>query len=175
MTMAIDFGTCNTVLARWNTATRRVDTLHIDEIGRTYHYRAPGTTEERKSAVIPSLVHYGEGNALSIGAHVENAGLTSHRGTFRWVKLDILRNNSRLEGLYAMATSRAFQVRLLLLRAAAGSCGQLRAAAGSCGQQRRRPTSNQSCVLHLLLPTVAPDPACPCLPRVERRHHCSSA
>ena len=89
--------------------------------------------------------------------------------------LDILRNNSRLEGLYAMATSRAFQVRLLLLRAAAGSCGQLRAAAGSCGQQRRRPTSNQSCVLHLLLPTVAPDPACPCLPRVERRHHCSSA
>ena len=95
MTMAIDFGTCNTVLARWNTATRRVDTLHIDEIGRTYHYRAPGTTEERKSAVIPSLVHYGEGNALSIGAHVENAGLTSHRGTFRWVKLDILRNNNR--------------------------------------------------------------------------------
>ena len=42
MTMAIDFGTCNTVLARWNAATRRVDTLRLEEIGKTYRYRAPG-------------------------------------------------------------------------------------------------------------------------------------
>jgi len=95
MTMAIDFGTCNTVLARWNTATRRVDTLRLEEIGKTYRYRAPGAANERESAIIPSLVHYGEGNALSTGAQVENAGLASHRGTFRWVKLDILRNNNR--------------------------------------------------------------------------------
>ena len=95
MTMAIDFGTCNTVLARWNAATRRVDTLRLEEIGKTYRYRAPGAANERESALIPSLVHYGEGNALSTGAQVENAGLASHRGTFRWVKLDILRNNNR--------------------------------------------------------------------------------
>ena len=95
MTMAIDFGTCNTVLARWNTATRRVDTLRLEDIGKTYRYRAPGAANERESAIIPSLVHYGEGNALSAGAQVENAGLASHRGTFRWIKLDILRNNNR--------------------------------------------------------------------------------
>lgn len=95
MTMAIDFGTCNTVLARWNTATQRVETLHIEEIGRTCRYRAPGAALERESAVIPSLVHYGEDNAFSTGAQVENAGLDGHRGTFRWVKLDILRNNNR--------------------------------------------------------------------------------
>lgn len=95
MTMAIDFGTCNTVLARWNTATRRVDTLRLEEIGRTYRYRAPGAQNERESAVVPSLVHYGEDNALSIGAQVENAGLASDRSTFRWVKLDILRSNNR--------------------------------------------------------------------------------
>src|ERR1035437_2082400 len=95
MTVAIDFGTCNTVLARWNTVTRRVDTLRLEEIGRTCHYRAPDATNERESAIIPSLVHYGEGSALRIGAQVENAGLVGHRGTFRWVKLDVLRNNNR--------------------------------------------------------------------------------
>src|SRR3972149_1593690 len=95
MTMAIDFGTCNTVLARWNTATRRVDTLRLEEIGKTYRYCAPGAANERESAIIPSLVHYGKGNALRTGAQVENAGLASHRSTFRWIKLDILRNNNR--------------------------------------------------------------------------------
>ncbi len=95
MTMAIDFGTCNTVIARWNATTRRVDTLRLDEIGKTYRYRAPGSENERESALIPSLVHYGQDNALSIGAQVENAGLASDRGTFRWIKLDILRNNNR--------------------------------------------------------------------------------
>src|SRR3990167_9402630 len=95
MTMAMDFGTCNTVLARWNTATRRVDTLRLEEIGKTYRYRAPGAANERESAVIPSLVHYGESNALSIGAQVENAGPPSHRAPFRWAKLATRRNSTR--------------------------------------------------------------------------------
>lgn len=95
MTLAIDFGTCNTVLARWNAATRQVQTLRLDRIGKTYRYRTPGLAAERESAVVPTLVHYGEGNTLSTGALVESAGLVSHRGTFRWVKLDILRKNNR--------------------------------------------------------------------------------
>ena len=68
MTLAIDFGTCNTVLARWNAAARRVDTLRLDRIGKSYQYRTPGSAEQRESAVIPTLVHYGEGNTLSNGA-----------------------------------------------------------------------------------------------------------
>ncbi len=95
MTLAMDFGTCNTVLARWNAATRRVDTLRPEGMSKVYRYRAPGAMTERESAVIPSLVHYGEGNTLRTGAQVENAGLASHRGTFRWVKLDVLRDNNR--------------------------------------------------------------------------------
>lgn len=95
MTLAIDFGTCNTVLARWNPATRRVDTLRPEKMSKVYRYRPPGAQRERESAVIPSLVHYGEGNTLRTGAQVENAGLASHRGTFRWVKLDLLRDNNR--------------------------------------------------------------------------------
>ncbi len=95
MTMAMDFGTCNTVLARWNAATRRVETLRLESMTRVYRYRPPGAAAERESAVIPSLIHYGEGNTLRTGAQVENAGLTDHRGTFRWVKLDILKGNNR--------------------------------------------------------------------------------
>ena len=95
MTIALDFGTCNTVLARWNAATRSVDTLRLGELARVYDYRVPGAHAARRSAVVPSLVHYGEGNTLRAGAQVENAGLASHRGTFRWVKLDVLKGNAR--------------------------------------------------------------------------------
>ncbi len=45
--------------------------------------------------MVPSLIHYGEGNTLRTGAQVEHAGLASHRGTFRWAKLDILNGNNR--------------------------------------------------------------------------------
>lgn len=95
MTMAMDFGTCNTVLARWNAATRQVETLRLNGMTHLYRYTPPGAMAERESAVVPSLIHYGEGNTLRAGAQVENAGLTHHRGTFRWVKLDLLRGNNR--------------------------------------------------------------------------------
>jgi molecular chaperone DnaK (HSP70) len=95
MTMALDFGTCNTVLARWDAATRRIETLRLADLTKVYRYRPGGAGEERASAVVPSLVHYGEGDTLRTGAQVERAELAGHRGTFRWAKLDILRGNNR--------------------------------------------------------------------------------
>ena len=95
MTLALDFGTCNTVLARWNAATRQVETLRLGSLTRLYRYHPPGGSAARESAVVPSLVHYGEGQTLRVGAQVENAGLVDHRGTFRWVKLDILKGNNQ--------------------------------------------------------------------------------
>jgi len=95
MTMAMDFGTCNTVLARWNAATRKVETLRLDNMTKVYRYQPSGAVVEQESAVIPSLIHYGEGNTLRTGLQVENSGLTNHRGTFRWVKLDLLKGNNR--------------------------------------------------------------------------------
>ena len=95
MTLALDFGTCNTVLARWNPATRSAETLRIEGLTKIYRYRLPGEDVTHESAVIPSLAHYGEGNTLRTGAEVENAGLASHRGTFSKFKLDILRDNNR--------------------------------------------------------------------------------
>lgn len=95
MTLALDFGTCNTVLVRWNAAMRRAETVCLDGLTKTYRYRLPGDDAARESAVIPSLAHYGEGHTLRVGAEVENAGLSSHRGTFSKFKLDILRDNNR--------------------------------------------------------------------------------
>jgi len=93
--MAMDFGTCNTVLARWNAVTRHVETLRLDNLTKTYQYQSPDSAIVRTSAVIPSLIHYGEGNLLRTGAQVEDVGLINHRGTFRWLKLDLLKGNNR--------------------------------------------------------------------------------
>lgn len=163
MTMALDFGTCNTVLARWNAATRSVETVRLDGLTKTYRYR-PGLSPdpspmgggekrplprplplrgrgeasspspfggggrgERESAVVPSLIHYGEGNTLRTGAQVENAGLVSHRGTFRWAKLDILRNNNRARRINgSLVTPR---------QAAEDLIGQVLLAAGGGGEE----------------------------------------
>lgn len=100
MTLAIDFGTCNTVLARWNPVTRRVETLRPEGISKSYRYRVHGEATDRESSVIPSLVHYGESNTLRTGAEVEDAGLASHRGTFSCVKLDVLRDNNRARRIH---------------------------------------------------------------------------
>lgn len=100
MTMAMDFGTCNTVLARWNAATRCVETPRLEHMTKIYRYLPPSTTVERESSVIPSLIHYGEGNTLLTGVQVENSGLASHRGTFRWLKLDLLKGNNRARRIH---------------------------------------------------------------------------
>jgi len=100
MTLALDFGTCNTVLVRWNQATRRAETLRLEGLAKTYRYRLPGENAMQEAAVIPSLAHYGEGDTLRTGAEVENAGLASHRGTFSKFKLDILRDNNRARRIH---------------------------------------------------------------------------
>jgi molecular chaperone DnaK (HSP70) len=125
VTLALDFGTSNTVLARWDSATRSVETLRLDRLSRIYRYRSAEGMSDRESAVVPSLVHYGEGNSLRVGAEVESAGLISDRATFRWTKLDILRSNNRARRVAGMlVTPRQAAEDLIgqvLLAAAAGT------------------------------------------------------
>jgi molecular chaperone DnaK (HSP70) len=95
MPIALDFGTCNTVIARWNDSLKGVEFIRFDGLSRRYAYRIPGDGGERAAHVLPSLIHYGAGEDYLIGEKVSAAGLTSERGTFRWVKLDMLKNNSK--------------------------------------------------------------------------------
>lgn len=98
MPLAIDFGTCNTVIVRWNSASSRVETVSLGSLSRTFACRIPGNPEGHKETVvtvIPSLIHYGEGDRRLLGEQVNSEGLTDHPGTFRWMKLDLLRGNLR--------------------------------------------------------------------------------
>ncbi|NLF95065.1 MAG: Hsp70 family protein [Oligosphaeraceae bacterium] len=120
MAIALDFGTSNSVLARWNEATGDVDVLRSPALTRVYQYRLPGEQNNRTAYVIPSLIHYGKDKRVLAGAQVENAGLLDHRGTFRWLKMDLLRerrggrflDGQRLDNFHA---ARSLLERLLLL------------------------------------------------------------
>ncbi len=95
MPIAMDFGTCNTVFARWNVAANRVELVGIGGLSRRFPYRLPGDRADRTAHVVPTLIHYGEGGTRLLGQQVDAEGLLDHHGTFRWVKLDLLRGNDR--------------------------------------------------------------------------------
>lgn len=95
MAIALDFGTCNTVLARWNEATGRADLVAIPGLSRHFDFRLPGEAREQRANVIPTLIHYGQADHRLLGDQVAREGLVDHRGTFRWVKLDLLQGNDR--------------------------------------------------------------------------------
>ncbi len=92
MPVALDFGTCNTVMARWNHAANRADLIRLDGLGRRFRYRLDGEKTDREAPVMPSLVHYGAAGRRLLGEEVASEGLIDHPGTFRWVKLDVLNN-----------------------------------------------------------------------------------
>ncbi len=95
MAFAMDFGTCNTVFARWNVAARRPDLISIPGLSRQFSYRLPGAPRDAVAHVVPSLIHYGEGDHRPLGQQVDTEGLVNHPGTFRWTKLDLLKGNDR--------------------------------------------------------------------------------
>ncbi len=94
MTIAVDFGTCNTIIARWNEGRNAVEVPSISDLTKTFSYLIPGAKQPAQTKVIPSLIHYGEGATTLIGNRVERAGLVDHPATFRWVKMDLLKGNT---------------------------------------------------------------------------------
>ncbi len=95
MPIAMDFGTCNTVMARWNEEARRADLIQIPGLSRKFIYRLPGHAKDLTANVIPTLIHYGEKETRLLGQQVADEGLINHAGSFRWVKLDLLRGNNK--------------------------------------------------------------------------------
>lgn len=93
MALAFDFGTCNTVVARWNDALEDVETPYMTNLTKTYSF-----TDNREARVIPSLIHYSSDSAKTIGVQVEANGLNTHPGTFRWLKMDLLRTGGGNRG-----------------------------------------------------------------------------
>ena len=83
--ITVDFGTGNTVLARWNETLDRAETIEIPGITTKMKYRLLKDQPERTVNVVPSMIHYGE-DRLFLGDQVVSQGLAEHRDTFRWMK-----------------------------------------------------------------------------------------
>jgi molecular chaperone DnaK (HSP70) len=92
--VAVDFGTSNTVIARFSETRERAETLGVPGIGSELRYRLKQGGEEHAVWVIPSVIHYAEKETL-IGDQVISRGLAEHPDTMRWMKRSIAHGNSR--------------------------------------------------------------------------------
>lgn len=78
--LAIDFGTSNTVLARWDEATASGIPFHLTDYG---HLQRQGS---ETVSIIPSLIHYTQDKRQWIGHQVITNSLQKSDRTFRWMK-----------------------------------------------------------------------------------------
>lgn len=92
--VAIDFGTGNTVLARFNENTGQTETVEIPGITTEVRWRLRPEEPEQTVHVIPSLIYYSETETL-IGDQVLSRGLAEHPDTFRWMKRGIAQRVTR--------------------------------------------------------------------------------
>ena len=128
MPLAIDFGTCNTVIATWREGRQQADVIRVDGLSRRFTHRVPGVDGgEREAHVIPSLIHYGERDSLLLGQQVSEAGLADHTATFPWLKLAMMRNknmNKRVNGKLISQRQAASELLRNVLAFAIGQAGQ---------------------------------------------------
>jgi molecular chaperone DnaK len=80
--LGIDFGTSNTVVARWDDVVKEGVPIHVPDYGRRLSYNR-GSQEESIS-VVPSLIHYAPGGQRLLGEQVRD--LKASERTFRWMK-----------------------------------------------------------------------------------------
>ena len=92
--ITVDFGTGNTVLARWNETLDRAETIEIPGITTKMKYRLGKDHPERTVNVIPSMIHYGD-DRLFLGDQAVSQGLAEHRDTFRWMKRSVATRATR--------------------------------------------------------------------------------
>jgi hypothetical protein len=92
--VAVDFGTSNTVIARYNETLERAETLAAPGIGTELRYRLEAAQQEYSAWVIPSVIHFAETETL-IGDQVISRGLAEHPDTMRWMKRGIAQGNTR--------------------------------------------------------------------------------
>jgi molecular chaperone DnaK (HSP70) len=78
--LAVDFGTSNTVLAIWDPDLKKA-TPYAPAAYRSLYPQGDGTT-----AVVPSLIHYGEDRRQWLGQQVLQRNLLKHPHTLRWAK-----------------------------------------------------------------------------------------
>jgi molecular chaperone DnaK (HSP70) len=85
--LAIDFGTCNTVIALWDESQRQGLPVHLPEYGRLE------VQGNEQVALIPSVIHYGADGTRRIANQVFSSNLYQSERTFRWMKRYIMQRH----------------------------------------------------------------------------------
>lgn len=93
MALAFDFGTSNSVVARWNEALNDIEIPSLSGLDALCPLPDGGMAR-----IIPSRIHFGPDAVPIVGAQVADAGVLNHPGTFRWLKMDMLRHGSANRG-----------------------------------------------------------------------------
>src|SRR5205085_5326304 len=78
--LAVDFGTSNTVVALWDEVAREGRPLQVPDYAHQFVHN------DELVPVIPSLIHYADGDRLLVGDQVRRANVTQAPGTFKWMK-----------------------------------------------------------------------------------------
>lgn len=110
MSLAVDFGTSNTVLAHWHRDQAQV--LHLADYGL--------------EGVVPSLLHYHEEGRRWLGHQVKSRNLLHHPHTFRWLKRYLLHRSPikrRIGGRTISVTQAAGDFLETVLRSGLGELG----------------------------------------------------
>lgn len=120
--LAVDFGTCNTVVAVWDEARQEGMPLRIPDLSRVVHY-GPKDAPQSSIWLTPSVIHYASSNERWLGQQVVDHGLYDSRQTFRWMKRYIAtRNSARIQvsgkGISYFEAGKAFLSSVLLFAAA---------------------------------------------------------
>jgi molecular chaperone DnaK (HSP70) len=83
--VAVDFGTGNTVVARWRDGEEEPATLEVEGVTVPTRGRRQDGGAERTVHLAPSVIHFGAARTL-IGRQVAAEGLEDHPETIRWMK-----------------------------------------------------------------------------------------
>lgn len=78
--IAVDFGTANTTLAKWDPVRQQGVSINLAGLSK------PAQSQEEPPSLIPSLVHYGSSDTRLFGNEVLERNLAESPRTFQWMK-----------------------------------------------------------------------------------------
>ncbi len=82
--MAIDFGTCNTIVTFWDREQEDFVLHHVPDVTLPFRFRQDG--KEKEIPYIPSMIYYENRFTNYIGFQMMEKALENSQGAFRWIK-----------------------------------------------------------------------------------------
>lgn len=101
--IVIDFGTSNTIIARFKEAIGAPEILRFENISKYYSYSV-SPDSLLQTYFIPSLIYFNKDTSI-VGNEVLTKGLANHRHTFKWIKRYITKHQPMTKRINGKAIS----------------------------------------------------------------------